>query len=345
MQALESWQACFSVYENREHKPQQLHGVLLCLCRFGLSEMGKALTEAEFRNVLDSEYNPAAAAAGDGQAYGAEAGLQTQEDAALAALALQEDMAAAMNVAFPTPPRPARHPSNAAAAACAGAPLQLFSGATGTAAAAAPAGVMPAPVRQAAAAAGPVGGMSGGALERRLMPQGGGATTGTLAQPRQQQQQSAGQKRLHPTSTHGPAAAAAAAAGGSGALGYPAKRPSTGPQQQQGMMRPAGGVSRGGGWVLSPPAIPFRLETMVALMIENQRRGAGSSSAAGRGGGAEVSLHLGGLPGHVLWTDRTPEPVSVRCHKPILLLLFCALDLVLCISVYWFARCMQLSRF
>jgi hypothetical protein len=41
----------------------------------------------------------------------------------------------------------------------------------------------------------------------------------------------------------------------------------------------------------------------VTLLVEN-RRGEG-----GRGGWAEVSLHLGGNPGHVVWTDRVPEQV------------------------------------
>jgi hypothetical protein len=97
--------------------------------------------------------------------------------------------------------------------------------------------------------------------------------------------------------------------------------------------------------VLQPPAVVARLEATVAvvaeqqqhggqqyqsvtLLVENQRRSVGSSSAAARGS-AEVSLTVGGLPGQVIWTDRTPEQVRGRC-----------VSLTCCTHVL----CMQLSH-
>lgn len=283
--------------------------------------------------MIATEYGPAGAAA-DGQAAGAAAAggagaadIDTQEDAELAALAGAAAAAAAgpdePERAFPTPPRPAVQPALAAAA----------------------------PVRPAPAAAGARPAAAGGsALDRRLMPQGNGVTTGTLAQrpaAAQQQLQQVGQKRLHPTSVGAnPAAAAAAAAAGSGGRALlPAKRAHTGAQpgqqqQQRQLQQQAGSrsaaaagsrVGGGGGWVLPPPGVAPVLEVQVALvtvqrpdapqqdqyqsvtlLVENRRGpGAGGSGAACAAGCAEVSLHLGGMPGHVFWRDRLQEQVGV----------------------------------
>lgn len=285
--------------------------------------------------MIATEYGPAGAAA-DGQAAGTAAAaggagaadIDTQEDAELAALAGAAAAAVGPDKperAFPTPPRPAVQPALAAAAPVRPAPA---------AAGARPAG---------AAAAG------GSALDRRLMPQGNGVTTGTLAQRpavAQQQLQQVGQKRLHPTSVGANPAAAAAATGSGGAL-HPAKRAHTGAQpgqqQQRQLQQQAGSrsaaaagtrVGGGGGWVLPPPGVAPVLEVQVALvtvqrpdapqqaqqdhcqsvtlLVENRRgQGAGGSGAARAAGGAEVSLHLGGMPGHVFWRDRLQEQVGV----------------------------------
>lgn len=304
--------------------------------RFARCELGCAVSDEEFRQMIATEYGPAGAAA-DGQAAGTAAAaggagaadIDTQEDAELAALA---GAAAAAGPdeperAFPTPPRPVVQPVPAAAARVRPAPA---------AAGARPAGA-------AAAAAG------GSALDRRLMPQGNGVTTGTLAQRPAAAQQQVGQKRLHPTSVGAnPAAAATAAGSGVGAL-HPAKRANTGAQsgqqqqqqrqlqQQAGSRSAAAAGSRGGGggaWVLPPPNVTPVLEVQVALvtvqrpdapqqaqqdqyqsvtlLVENRRgQGAGGSGAARASGGAEVSLHLGGMPGHVFWRDRLQEQVGV----------------------------------
>ncbi|KAF8066171.1 abcG22 [Scenedesmus sp. PABB004] len=285
----------------------------ITVVRFSEAELGRSLSEAEYRAVMEAEYGAAAAAgaagphgaaAGRAGAPGAGGGGGAVEDAELARLAAGAAAAArpasggaappALS-ALPAPvPAPAPAPVPAPAAVPAPAPRRLTPQAVG---------------------GGAGGGGSAGLLEARLMPQGAGITSGTLQQPGAAAgAAAASRKRVQPAPAAGLLAKRPAAAGGQGA--------------GQQLLRQAragggGGGAPGGGWLLGAPPVWSRLEAELTTVRVVQPRPQGPGGAAGGqvvpvvlaaangagAGGARVAEVVFEVGGDVSWRDKVQGEV------------------------------------